>query len=138
MEEGERRWGKNIDQAELTLGPYQVNTGNSERTTPLYCEGNPKVETDNGLAEGDIVDIDADQHWIRHLTFVLVEGIRRGASWRLRFRQPRETHAHSSLRVSQSAFPRADFLDLRWNRPEGANRMIKVLRHALNSRAHLD
>ena len=117
VEEGERRWGKNIDQAELTLGPYQVNTGNSERTTPLYCEGNPKVETDNGLAEGDIVDIDADQHWIRHLTFVLVEGIRRGASWRLRFRQPRETHAHSSLRVSQSAFPRADFLDLRWNHP---------------------
>src|SRR5258708_11484918 len=46
--------------------------------------------------------------------------------------------AHSSLRVSQSAFPRAAFLDLRWNRPEGANRMIKFLRHALKSRAHLD
>jgi ligand-binding sensor domain-containing protein len=30
------------------------------------------------------------------------------------------------------------FLDLRWNRPEGANRMIKFLRHALKSRAHLD
>ncbi len=40
---------------------------NSEPTTPLYCEGNPKVETDNGLAEGDIVAIDAHQHWIRHL-----------------------------------------------------------------------
>ena len=51
---------------------------NSEPTTPfvlLYCEGNPKVETDNGLAEGDIVAIDAHQHWIRHLTFVQVEGI---------------------------------------------------------------
>jgi hypothetical protein len=37
-----------------------------------------------------------------------------------------------------AAFPRAAFLDLRWNRPEGANRMIKFLRHALKSRAHLD
>jgi hypothetical protein len=46
--------------------------------------------------------------------------------------------AHSSLRVSQSAFPHAALLDLRWNCTEGANRMLKFLRHALKSRARLD
>ena len=46
--------------------------------------------------------------------------------------------AHSSLRVSQERFPTCSFLRLTWNRPEGANRMIKFLWHALNSRAHLD
>ena len=34
--------------------------------------------------------------------------------------------------------PCVAFLDLRWNRPEGANRMIKFSSHALNSRAHRD
>src|SRR6266481_1751051 len=34
--------------------------------------------------------------------------------------------------------PCAAFLDLRLNRPEGANRMIRFSSHALNSRGHLD
>ncbi len=44
---------------------------------------------------------------------------------------------HGILAQNNGA-PCAAFLDLRWNRPEGANRMIKFFRRPLNSRAHLD